>query len=82
MPKSVLAIPILAGDRPSGAIIFNNYDKEDGYTQVQLELLSTIATQLATALENARLFENVNRALQTIETRERYQAGAAKTYPS
>ncbi len=78
MPKSVLAIPILAGDRPSGAIIFNNYDKEDGYTQVQLELLSTIATQLATALENARLFENVNRALQTIETRERYQAGAAK----
>ena len=41
-------------------------------------MLSTIATQLATALDNAILFENINRALQTIENRERYQAGVAR----
>ena len=42
------------------------------------ELLSTIAAQATTALENSNLFQEITNALQSLETRERYQANVAK----
>jgi len=77
MPLSLLAIPMLAGDRPAGSLILHDYDKEDAYTAIHVELLSTLTSQATTALENANLFQEIRAALAAIENRERYQANVA-----
>ena len=47
MPLSLLAIPMLAGDRPVGSLILHDYDKEDAYTAIHVELLSTLTSPWA-----------------------------------
>jgi len=78
LPASILGVPMTAGDRSLGAIVLRDFESEDAYTQVEAEILSTVASQIANALENANLFQDVRNALQTIENRERYQSGVAK----
>ncbi len=77
-PKSLLAVPMLAGERILGGIILQDYEHENVFTQVQVELLSTVASQASTALENANLFQEIRTAFQAIENRERYQANVAR----
>lgn len=77
-PKSLLAVPMLAGERILGGIILQDYERENTFTQVQVELLSTVASQASTALENANLFQEIRTAFQAIENRERYQANVAR----
>ncbi len=77
-PKSILGIPMLAGDRPVGAILIQDFENENAYTSVDVELLSTISAQATTALENSNLFQEITSALQSLETRERYQGNVAK----
>ncbi len=77
-PKSLLMVPMLAGDRVLGGIILQDYKHEKAYSQNQLDLLSTVASQASTALENANLFQEIRTAFQAIENRERYQANVAK----
>ncbi len=78
VPKSLLGIPMLAGDRPVGVILVEDLEKENAYTAVEVELLSTIAAQATTALENSNLFQEITNALQSLEIRERYQGNVAK----
>jgi signal transduction histidine kinase/CheY-like chemotaxis protein len=78
LPVSLIGIPMLAGDRPVGAIVVQDYLQEEAYTNVDVELLSTIAAQATTALENSNLFQEITSALQSLETRERYQGNVAK----
>jgi GAF domain-containing protein len=77
-PAALLAIPMIAGDRPVGAIILENYESETAFTENHLELLSTVASQTTIALENARLFEEIRKALTSIEHRERHQSSVAR----
>lgn len=77
-PKSLLAIPLLVGERVTGIITVLDFEKSRAFDQVQIELLSTVATQMATSLENADLFEGITNALETIEVRERYQANVTR----
>jgi signal transduction histidine kinase/CheY-like chemotaxis protein len=79
LPLSLLGIPMLAGERPVGAIVVQDFEHEKAYTNVDAELLSTIAAQATTALENTNLFQEITNALQALETRERYQANIAKS---
>ena len=78
IPASLIAIPLLAGDRPLGAIVLQNFEQENAYSSIQVELVSTIASQTATALENANLFQEIRNALAAIENRERYQGNVAR----
>ncbi len=78
VPASVLGIPLLAGERAIGAILVLDELKEGAYTQIEQDLLSTIAAQATTAFENANLFQEITNALQTLESRERYQANVAR----
>jgi len=78
LPRSILGIPLLAGERPVGAIVLQDFAQENAYTPVEAELLSTIAAQATTALENSNLFQEITNALQSLETRERYQANIAR----
>jgi len=73
IPQSLLAVPLLAGDRSTGVISVFDFAKEFAFDQIQQELLSTIASQTATSLENANLFAEIRHALEIIEVRERFQ---------
>jgi PAS domain S-box-containing protein len=52
-----LAVPMLAGNKALGVIAVQDYERENVYSKEQLDLLGTIASQVAIALENTRLFE-------------------------
>ena len=79
-PTSLIAIPMNVGEDMAGALIVQNYSGSDApqFDEVHLELLSTAVSQAATALQNARLFEQMQEALLALEKRERYQGGVAQ----
>ncbi len=74
LPKSLIAVPLLAGDRAIGVISVFNFQQENAFDEILVELLSTVAGQTATSLENTNLFHEISQALETIEVRERYQS--------
>lgn len=74
LPYSLLAVPLLSGDRAAGVLSVFDYQNEDAFDQVQIELLSSVAAQVATALENANLFNEITNTLQLIENRQRVQS--------
>jgi signal transduction histidine kinase/CheY-like chemotaxis protein len=78
VPQSLVAVPMSTGENVMGAIILEDYSQKTPYTPTHLDLLSTVATQVAIALENANLFEEIRTALEAIENRERYQANVAR----
>lgn len=78
LPASLLAIPLLTGDRAIGAVVVQDFTQENAFDQIHLELLSTAAAQVTTALENAELFQQMQNALEALENRERYQSNVAK----
>jgi len=66
--ESWMGVPILAGDRAIGAIGLESVER-DVYTEGDERLLSTLASSMGVALENARLFDETKRLLA--ETDER-----------
>lgn len=75
---SLLAVPMLTADKVVGVIAAQDFEKENSFSDIQSELLSTIASQATIALENANLFQQMQGALITIEIRERYQKNVAR----
>ena len=71
MMRSLLAVPILINDRGIGMIGIHDYEKVNVYDAEDLELLSIIASQAAIALENARLFTEVQLELAEREKAEK-----------
>ncbi len=67
--KSMIAVPMISGDRVVGSVRLENFERENAYGEVELRLLTTIAASLGTALENARLFEETQRLLKQTEQR-------------
>jgi GAF domain-containing protein/DNA-binding response OmpR family regulator len=68
-PLSVLFAPMIVGDEVRGRISLQNLDREDAFSESDLRLLTTLASSLAVALENIRLFDETKRLLG--ETNER-----------
>src|SRR5437016_9451998 len=66
--ESWLGVPILAGERVLGVIALENR-RPHAYGEADERLLSTLATSMGVALENARLFHETRRLLT--ETDER-----------
>ncbi len=66
--ESYLGAPIPAADRPIGVIAMGT-NEPNTYTEADERLLTTFATAMGQALENARLFEETKRLLA--ETDER-----------
>jgi len=69
LSKSLIAVPIISGDRILGSITTENYEREGAYGESELRLLSTIAASLGTALENARLFDETQRLFKAEQER-------------
>ncbi|HSL31384.1 MAG TPA: GAF domain-containing protein [Anaerolineales bacterium] len=68
-PKSCASTPIIIDNRLTGIILLNKYDADNGYTESDLQLLSTLASSMGVALENARLFNETQRLLRETEQR-------------
>jgi len=62
--KSLVSVPILLGNRVIGVITLQDYNKENAYEESQIELLTTIASQVAISLENSRLFATLQQELE------------------
>ncbi len=56
--RSYVGVPLMVGDRVVGVISVQS-SQPNAYHQDHIRLLETIATQIAGAIENARLFEEV-----------------------
>jgi PAS domain S-box-containing protein len=68
-PKSLLFVPMIAGNEVTGIISLQNLDIEDAFSESDVRLLSTIANAMSVALENARLFDETQRLLKETEQR-------------
>ncbi len=65
--KSLIAAPMIAGKKVIGVITIQDYNNENAFTQDQLQLLTTIGSQAAIALENAYLYSEVTKSLKEKE---------------
>lgn len=64
---SMISSPLAAGEKVLGVITLQDYEKENSFTENQLELLATVASQAAIALENAYLYSRVTKSLREKE---------------
>ena len=71
--QAVLIIPLVVGDNLLG-ILDVHADEVDGFTNEDVSIQSTLATQLAAALQNTYLFAQTEQALAEAEIL--YQVGA------
>ncbi len=62
--KNLLGVPLYANGKVIGALLMANKSGEETFTQDDQELLIILGSQLGIALENSRLYENVDEKLQ------------------
>ena len=73
--RSGVGIPILAGDRLRGVIFLENHERDNAYDDADVRLLGTLAASMGVALENARLFGEVQKSNEQLsESLERESA--------
>jgi sigma-B regulation protein RsbU (phosphoserine phosphatase) len=65
--RTIMIIPLLARDTVIGTIGMPAKDPNHVFTQDEIELAETIAGQIATAVENARLYSQIEKALDVAE---------------
>ncbi len=69
VPKSMLYVPLIVGNRVTSYVSLQNTDKEHAFSDADVRLLETLANSMSVALENARLFDETNRLLKETEQR-------------
>ncbi len=69
MPESFMGVPIVRNEEVTGVITVQDIERQNLYTQKDVRLLMTLASNMGVALENARLFEETKRLLN--ETQQR-----------
>ena len=73
--KSIAYIPIMGGEDVTGFISLPNIERENAFSESDVNLLSTFAFAMSIALENIRLFDETRRLLK--ETEQANQAKSA-----
>jgi PAS domain S-box-containing protein len=66
--QSWLGVPLLLGDRVLGLVSVQSVQKSNLYDAHDRDILTTIASQAAIAIENARLFQEARRRAQETAT--------------
>ncbi len=67
--KSLVVVPLVSGGVATGNISLQNLDRNAAFSDADVRLLSTIASSLSVALENARLFDETKRLLAETDQR-------------
>jgi PAS domain S-box-containing protein len=71
--RSEVALPLMAGDRVLGILDVQD-DQPGRFTQSDLDVFSTLAGQIATALQNAGLFEEVQQTAERLREVDRLKS--------
>ncbi len=66
---SALFAPLIVGSEVRGRISLQNLDHTNAFTESDVRLLTTLASSLSVALENARLFDETRRLLAETDQR-------------
>jgi two-component system, NtrC family, sensor kinase len=74
--RTCLRVPVLREGVPVGVLSLTRSEVRP-FTDKQIELVKTFADQAAIAIENARLFEEVQAKTRDLEEALRYQTGSA-----
>ncbi|MBL0067903.1 MAG: GAF domain-containing protein [Chitinophagaceae bacterium] len=69
MPKSLLYVPLVVGNKVTSYVSLQNVDKNHAFNDADVRLLETLANSMSVALENARLFDETTRLLKETEQR-------------
>jgi PAS domain S-box-containing protein len=69
--RSVLVVPLLVKGEAAGVLFFNHHHRPFQFQKMHISFASRIADSLSLALENARLFENLQRELIERQEAER-----------
>ncbi len=68
-PRAWLGVPMTLGDFVTGIISLQNLDQENAFSESDVNLLTTLASSLSVALENARLFDETQRLFKAEQQR-------------
>ncbi|MEO8079757.1 MAG: GAF domain-containing protein, partial [Caldimonas sp.] len=83
--RSMVAVPIIGSNRVLGLVNLQNHEREHAYAEAEVRLLQTIAASMGLALENARLVEETQVALErqtaTAEVLQVISSSVADTQP-
>ena len=74
IPQSVVMVPMVVGRELIGGLTVQNFERENAYDEAIIKLIESIASSTATAVQNARLFEEARTARAAAE-----QANEAKS---
>jgi len=66
---SWMGVPMVLGDRVLGVIAIYDWEREYAYNKQDLQVFSSMANQAAIALDNARLYYDVNQRLEDTNQR-------------
>ncbi|MGH3001721.1 MAG: GAF domain-containing protein, partial [Gaiellaceae bacterium] len=66
--RSYLGVPILVGEQAIGAISVQSVEEEGRFGEDDVRLLATIAANVGVAIQNARLFAEVERQREYLES--------------
>ncbi|HEY3634887.1 MAG TPA: GAF domain-containing protein [Caldimonas sp.] len=55
--RSLLVVPMLAGERFLGAVLLENHERDNAYGPADVRLLQTVASSMGVALLNAKSYE-------------------------
>jgi signal transduction histidine kinase/CheY-like chemotaxis protein/tetratricopeptide (TPR) repeat protein len=72
--KSMLRVPVVAGDEVRAIIGLDNVDREHAFSEADVRMLTTLASAMSVALASARLFDEAREARASAE-----QANRAKS---
>jgi len=61
--KSFLAIPFFSAERAVGVLAVMDYEVENAFDQTDLRILETTAAQVGVSIQNARLYDQIQRRL-------------------
>jgi len=67
--KSIVLVPMIAGNEVTGIISLQNLDKEDAFSDNDVNLLTTLSNSMSVALESAKRFDETKRLLKETEQR-------------
>jgi signal transduction histidine kinase len=67
LPKSVVMVPMVVGGTLIGGLTIQNFERENAYSEDTVKLMESIASSMATAIQNARLFEEARSARAAAE---------------
>src|SRR5258705_5988422 len=74
--RTILGVPLLRGKEPIG-VLFLGRKTVEPFTEKQVELIKTFADQAVIAIENVRLFDEVQAKTRELEEALTYQTGSS-----